>query len=59
MMTLPYEEQNSLNNTRNFLTSLLTATRIPKSVRMEARACLRHYPSQYRIEELYKGKVKE
>lgn len=52
-MTLPAERTNSLISTREFLRSLLDpkqTPRIPKSVRVQAYWCLRHFPSTLDLE---------
>ena len=51
-MTLPYEEQNSINYTKDFLYDLLDSKktpRVPKAVRKHALHLLRHYPASYRV----------
>ena len=52
-MTLPRERSQALKSTRAFLRSLLDpreTPRVPLSVRVEARWCLRHFPSDLDIE---------
>lgn len=52
-MTLPNERRNAVNRTRDFLTSLLDpkkTPRIPKKIRRQAAACLRHYPHEYEMD---------
>lgn len=49
-MTMPLERTNAVNRVREFLRKLLVASetpRIPKSVRLEAKSLLKHYPSEY------------
>ena len=46
-MTLPDERYRAVMQTQRFLLRLLTTPRVPKAVKDEARACLRHYPSEY------------
>lgn len=52
-MTLPYERTRSLINVYDFLVRLISPynkdgiKRIPKAVRQEALALLRHYPRPY------------
>ena len=49
-MTLPIERTNAVLRTEKFLLSLCNpkeTPRVPKSIRVEARRLLRHYPSQY------------
>ena len=58
-MTLPYEQVYSVQNTRRFLLDLLDPTktpRVPKSVRMRARGCLKHFPWDGDIESYILGK---
>lgn len=46
-MTLPYEQDLAIANTRNFLLALLDprrTPRVPRAIRLEARALLKHYP---------------
>ena len=59
-MTLPYEEERSINDARLLLLSLLSCNseyygtkwkRIPKDLRIAALGLLRHYPPSYRIKE--------
>ena len=55
-MTMPNEEANSLNWTREFLLALLDpkrTPRVPKRIRQEARRLVKHYPFPMKIEELY------
>ena len=47
-MTLPYERYNSIKRTETFLRDLTDSkktARIPKHIRLQAWACLRHYPT--------------
>jgi hypothetical protein len=56
-MTLPYERKNSMNQTREFLYVLLDpqkTPRVPKEIRKRASALLRHYPTQFDVNELFK-----
>jgi hypothetical protein len=46
-MTLPDERYRAVMQTQRFLLRILTTPRVPKSVKDEARALLRHYPSEY------------
>jgi hypothetical protein len=54
-MTLPYERTRSVVNVHDFLVRLISPynkdgfKRIPKVVRQEALALLRHYPQPYDI----------
>jgi hypothetical protein len=49
-MTLPDERYRAVVQTKKFLEELLTTPRIPKSVKDNARWCLRHYPSEWDME---------
>jgi hypothetical protein len=52
---MPNERLNALKRTRQFLMDLINpkkTPRIPKEVRREASARLRHYPCDYYLEEL-------
>ena len=54
-MTLPFEEKRAVNYTREFLYDLLIPSktpRVPKEIRDRARSLLRHYPAEYRVEEI-------
>jgi hypothetical protein len=59
-MTLPDEMFNSLRAARTFMTEMLDPAvypRLPKQVRLAARARLKHFPCQLeinRMEEMYK-----
>ena len=46
-MTLPDERYRAVVQTRQFLLRLLTTPRIPKTIKADARSCLRHYPSDW------------
>lgn len=49
-MTMPRERLNALNNTREFLRSLLNSKetpRVPREIRRQAYSCLKHFPSEY------------
>jgi len=63
-MTLPSEEKHSLKITREFLRSLvkMNMTEIrkdAKSIRQQAIRCLRHYPWQIYLDEMYEQRIKE
>lgn len=48
-----FERHNAVNRAREFLYELMDpkkTPRIPKYIRNEARACLKHYPSEYDME---------
>lgn len=56
-MTLPYERTNAVNITRSFLEELIdpkATPRIPKAIRRQALACLRHYPSTWEMDVVSK-----
>jgi hypothetical protein len=56
-MTLPRERFWALENTKEFLRSLLDpkkTPRIPLSVRRSARGCLKHFPTELDIERICK-----
>lgn len=56
-MTIPIERSYSIENTREFLTSLIDpkkTPRIPKHVRLAAYWCLRHYPWDMDMEDARK-----
>ena len=46
-MTLPDERYRAVVQTKRFLLEILTTPRVPRAVKDQARACLRHYPSDY------------
>lgn len=52
-MTLPYERKLAVDRTREFLYDLMDpkkTPRVPKSVREDARRCLKHFPLKYEME---------
>jgi hypothetical protein len=51
-MTLPDERYRAVMQTKRFLLRLLTTPRVPKAVKDEARACLRHYPDEYDMKKV-------
>lgn len=54
-MTLPVERTYTMMNVREFLRSLLDpkkTPRVPREVRLQARWLLKHYPTQYDVEQL-------
>jgi hypothetical protein len=51
-MTLPDERYRAVVQTQRFLLRLLTTPRVPKAIKDEARACLRHYPSEYDMKKV-------
>jgi len=53
-MTMPIERRWAVNNTRQFLVDLMDpkkTPRVPSAVRKEAYRCLKHYPSEYHMDE--------
>lgn len=46
-MTLPDERYRAVVRTREFLLEILSTPRVPKSIKDNARWCLRHYPSEW------------
>ena len=61
-MTLPSEEKWSLEHTRNFLRDLLDpkkTPRVPLKIRKEAGRCLKHYPFQFHIDDMYEKRIKD
>ena len=55
-MTLPNEEQNALNNAREFLVSLMNPKQTPKvpaAIRKEAYRLLKHFPYKARVAEAW------
>lgn len=56
-MTLPFERTRAIIQTREFLLNLLDTKktpRVPKEIRIHARSLLRHYPSNYDMQEACK-----
>lgn len=54
-MTLPDERYRSIHQAEQFLKDLCDRTktpRVPKAVRARAGAVLRHYPSQWHLDQL-------
>jgi hypothetical protein len=54
-MTLPDERYRAVVQTQRFLLRILTTPRVPKAVKDEARACLRHYPSDWDMKRAAEG----
>ena len=53
-MTMPFERNWAIKNTELFLIDLMDpkkTPRVPSAVRKEAYRCLKHYPSDYHMEE--------
>ena len=56
-MTLPRERKVSVKNTEAFLLALCDADQtpgVPSEIRLRARGLLKHYPSDYCMEEAAK-----
>lgn len=56
-MTIPIERSWAVENTREFLRSLLDpkkTPRVPLSVRQEARHCLKHFPMELDMKKVRK-----
>ena len=51
-MTLPDERYRSIAQTQRFLLRLLTTPRVPRAVKDEARGLLRHYPTDWDLQQL-------
>ena len=58
-MTLPYEQYHAINNTRNFLLSLMDSkqTKVPLSIRKRARELLKHYPMECEANDMVRHMV--
>ena len=55
-MTMPYERKNSVIRTEQFLISLCDpkqTPRVPSAVRQEARRLLKHYPTEYHVDQIF------
>jgi hypothetical protein len=50
-MTLPDERYRAVVQTQKFLLEILNTPRIPKAIKDSARYCLRHYPSEWDMEQ--------
>jgi hypothetical protein len=51
-VTLPDERYRAVQQTQRFLLRLLTTPRVPRAVKDEARGLLRHYPTDYDLQQL-------
>lgn len=54
-MTLPDERYRAIRITATLLTDLCnsrTTPRVPREIRQRAAQCLRHFPSQYDLQQL-------
>ena len=54
-MTIPFERTRSLVQTKTFLQELQHKPRVPKWIRLEAQALLRHYPLLMELELAHKA----
>jgi hypothetical protein len=54
-MTLPDERYRAVVQTQRFLLEILTTPRVPKAIKDQARACLRHYPSDWDMNRAAEG----
>jgi hypothetical protein len=55
-MTLPSERYNAVRQTRDFLRQLLdlkVTPRVPKNIRNQARALLKHYPGDMYLKDIF------
>jgi hypothetical protein len=50
-MTLPDERYRAVVQTQRFLLEILTTPRVPKAIKDQARSCLRHYPSEWEMDQ--------
>jgi hypothetical protein len=50
-VTLPDERYRAVVQTRKFLLEILSTPRVPKSIKDSARYCLRHYPSEWDMQQ--------
>ena len=54
-MTLPDERYRAVVQTAKFLQEILVTPRVPKSIKDGARHCLRHYPTNWDMEQAAEG----
>jgi hypothetical protein len=54
-LTLPDERYRAVVQTQKFLAEILITPRVPKAIKDQARACLRHYPNEYDMYHAAKG----
>jgi hypothetical protein len=50
-MTLPDERYRAVVQTEKFLKEILSTPRVPKKIKDDARWCLRHYPSEWDMQQ--------
>jgi len=61
-MTIPLEELYALRNTRQFLLDLIDPQKTPKiqvRVRKQAGALLKHYPFDFRLEDVWNPMIQK
>lgn len=51
IMTLPDERYRAVVQTQKFLLEILSTPRVPKAIKDNARYCLRHYPSEWDMDQ--------
>ena len=54
-MTLPDERYRAVVQTQKFLVEILSTPRVPKAIKDRARSCLRHYPSDWDMQQAAKS----
>ena len=54
-MTLPDERYRAVVQTQKFLVEILSTPRVPKSIKDGAKYCLRHYPSDWDMQQAAEG----
>jgi len=54
-MTLPDERYRAVVQTQRFLLEILTTPRVPKAIKDGARHCLRHYPTNWDMDQAAEG----
>jgi hypothetical protein len=54
-VTLPDERYRAVTQTQRLLLEILTTPRVPKSIKDQARSCLRHYPSNWDMRRAAEG----
>lgn len=52
---MPDERYRAVVQTQKFLQELLSTPRIPKAIKDNARWCLRHYPSEWDMQQAAEG----
>jgi len=61
-MTIPSEEMWALKRTRKFLSELITMKltdirKNPKELKRQASSCIRHFPWDMTVEEIWKERI--